>query len=70
MQALQRMSATQRLGQQTARYRELIAIAEEVVACARSALAQRARRAARLFADLAIAGLRERSITIVAWRIA
>jgi len=32
MQALQRMSATQRLGQQTAKYRELIAIAEEVVA--------------------------------------
>ena len=30
MQALQRMSATQRLGQQTVKYRELIAIAEEV----------------------------------------
>ena len=39
MQALQRMSARQRLGQQTAKYRQLIDIAEEVVACARSALA-------------------------------
>ena len=38
MQALQRMSARQRLGQQTAKYRELIDIAEEVVACARAAL--------------------------------
>jgi IS5 family transposase len=38
MQAIQRMSATQRQWQQTGKYRELIAIAEQVVACARSAL--------------------------------
>jgi len=37
MQAIQRMSTTQRLRQQAAKYRELIGIAEEVVACARSA---------------------------------
>jgi IS5 family transposase len=40
MQALQRMTARQRLGQQTAKYRQLIGIAEDVVACARSALGQ------------------------------
>jgi IS5 family transposase len=38
MLAIQRMSATQRQGQQTSKYRELIGIAEQVVACARSAL--------------------------------
>ena len=38
MQAIQRMSTTQRVRQQTAKYRELIGIAEEVVACARSGL--------------------------------
>lgn len=38
MQALQRMSARQRLRRQTAKYRELIGIAEQVVTCARSAL--------------------------------
>jgi IS5 family transposase len=60
MQALQRMSATQRLGQQTVKYRELIAIAEEVVACARAALAKRPNaRGKDLVGDLAIAGLRQ-----------
>jgi transposase, IS5 family len=60
MQALQRMSATQRRGQQTAKYRELIGIAEEVVACARSALeAPRKARGSDLFCDLAIAGLHD-----------
>ena len=54
------MSATQRLRQQTAKYRELIAIAEEVVACARSALGKRPdARGKDLVSDLAIAGLRE-----------
>lgn len=60
MQILQRMSATQRRRQQTDKYRELIAIAEQVVARARSALA--ARRAARgkdVLADLTIDGLRK-----------
>jgi IS5 family transposase len=38
MQALQRMSATQRQHRQVGKYRELIGIAEQVVACARSAL--------------------------------
>jgi len=58
MQALQRMSATQRLGQQTAKYRELISIAEQVVACARSTLQESNARGRGLFCDLAIAGLR------------
>lgn len=56
MQAIQRMRTTQRLGQQTAKYRELISIAEEVVACARSVLAKHP-RGKGLFSDLAIAGL-------------
>jgi Putative transposase len=38
MQALQRMTTTQRYGQQTGKYRELIAIAEEVVERAHGAL--------------------------------
>jgi IS5 family transposase len=60
MQILQRMSATQRRGQQTDKYRELIGITEEVVAGARSALADlRAARGKDLFGDLAIAGLRD-----------
>lgn len=59
MQALQRMSATQRLGQQTDKYRELIGITEEVVTCARSALQDpRAARTKDLVCELAIAGLR------------
>jgi IS5 family transposase len=58
MQALQRMSATQRRGQQTAKYRELIGIAEEVVVCARSVLQEpRNARGRGLFCDLAIAAL-------------
>jgi IS5 family transposase len=59
MQALQRMSARQRLGQQTAKYRQLIGIADEVVACARSALG-RLHDAPRKGSvdDLAIVGLR------------
>jgi IS5 family transposase len=56
MLAIQRMSTTQRLRQQAAKYRELIGIAEEVVACARSALEKHARGKDL---DLAIAGLRK-----------
>jgi IS5 family transposase len=60
MQAIQRMSTTQRLRQQTAKYRELISIAEEVVACARSALDKRPNAHGRdLVGDLAIAELRQ-----------
>lgn len=58
MLAIQRMSTTQRFRQQTGKYRELIAIAEQVVAGARSALhkSRNARRREPL-RDLAIAGL-------------
>jgi transposase, IS5 family len=60
MQAIQRMSATQRLRQQTAKYRELIGIAEDVVACARSALEKRPNaRGKNLVDDLVMAGLRK-----------
>jgi IS5 family transposase len=59
MQAIQRMSTTQRVRQQTAKYRELIGIAEEVVACARSGLAKRSNAGKDLVSDLAIAGLRQ-----------
>jgi transposase, IS5 family len=60
MQAIQRMSTTQRLRQQTAKYRELIGIAEEVVASARSALEKRSNaRGKDLVSDLAIDGLRK-----------
>ena len=59
MQAIQRMSTTQRLRQQTAKYRELIGIAEEVAACARSALEKHTTRGKDLVRDLAIAGLRK-----------
>ena len=59
MQAIQRMSTTQRLHQQTAKYRELIGIAEEVVACARSALDKPATRGNDLIRDLAVAELRK-----------
>ncbi len=51
------MSATQRRHQQTAKYRELIAIACEVVACARSAVVKL--RGAHSTSDLAIAALRD-----------
>lgn len=58
MQAIQRMSATQRQRQQTSKYRELLGIAEQVVACARSALKDRHNaRGKDLVCDLAIAGL-------------
>jgi IS5 family transposase len=57
MQALQRMSATQRLGQQTIKYRELIGIAEQVVACARSVPKKLRMRGRAAFQDLAITGL-------------
>jgi len=59
MQAIQRMSTTQRLRQQTAKYRELIGIAEEVVACARSALDKPATCGNNLLRDLAVAELRK-----------
>jgi IS5 family transposase len=60
MQAIQRMTATQRQRQQTGRYRELIAIAEQVVVCARSALEDpRNARGKDLFSDLAIQGLHD-----------
>ena len=60
MQAIQRMSATQRQRHQTGKYRELIAIAEQVVVCGRSALEDpRNARGKDLFSDLAIRGLRE-----------
>jgi IS5 family transposase len=59
MQILQRMSATQRR-HQTDKYRELIAIAEQVVTCARSALeARRAARGKNVLADLTIDELRK-----------
>jgi transposase, IS5 family len=58
MLAIQRMSTTQRLRQQTAKYRELISIAEEVVACARSVLEKRPdTRGKDLVSDLVIDGL-------------
>ena len=60
MQAIQRMSATQRQRQQTGKYRELIGIAEQVLACARSTLKDvRNARAKDLFCALAIDGIRQ-----------
>jgi IS5 family transposase len=60
MQILQRMSATQRQRQQAGKYRELIGIAEQVVACARSALQdRRTARGKDLVCELAIEGLRK-----------
>jgi IS5 family transposase len=59
MQAIQRMTARQRQSQQRGKYRELIAIADEVVACARSALTEsRPAPGKDLFCALAIEGLR------------
>jgi transposase, IS5 family len=59
MQALQRMTTTQRPTQQTGKYRELIGIAEEVVECARAALWDtRKMRGKDLLCDLAIEELR------------
>lgn len=60
MQAIQRMSTTQRVRQQTAKYRELIGIAEEVVACARSALDKHPKAGGNdLIRNLAVAELRK-----------
>ncbi len=59
MQALQRMTTTQRPTQQTGKYRELIGVAEEVVECARAALWDtRKMRGKDLLCDLAIEELR------------
>lgn len=60
MQAIQRMSTRQRQWQQTSKYRELIGIVEEVVACARSTLKKPFNtRGKDLVGDLTIAGLRQ-----------
>ena len=60
MQALQRMTTTQRHERQTSKYRELIGIAEEVVERARAALGYtRAVRGKDLLSELAIAELRK-----------
>jgi transposase, IS5 family len=60
MQALQRMTTTQRHERQTSKYRELICIAEEVVERARTALGHtRKVRGKDLLSELAIADLRK-----------
>jgi len=60
MQALQRMTTTQRHERQTSKYRELIGIAEEVVERARAALRHtRVVRGKDLLSELAIAELRK-----------
>jgi IS5 family transposase len=60
MLAIQRMSTRQRQWQQTTKYHELIGIAEEVVACARSTLKKPLKaRGKDLVGDLTIAGLRK-----------
>jgi len=60
MQEIQRMTARQRQDQQTATYRELIGIAEEVIASARTALRQtRKARGKDMITDLAIAETRK-----------
>jgi IS5 family transposase len=60
MQALQRMTTTQRHARQTSKYRELICIAEEVVERARAALRHtRKVRGKDLLSELAIADLRK-----------
>jgi transposase, IS5 family len=60
MQAIQRMTTTQRQHQQIGKYRELIAIAQEVVEQARAALVQtRKARGQNRLADLAIEELRK-----------
>jgi len=60
MQALQRMTTTQRHERQTGKYRELISIAEEVVGRARAALRHtRKVRGKDLLSDLAIEALRK-----------
>ena len=60
MQELQRMTARQRQDQQTATYRELIGIAEEVVESARAALRQTSKAGGKdTITELAIAELRK-----------
>lgn len=60
MQEIQRMTTRQRHEQQTGKYRELIAIAEEVVDSARTVLQQtRKARGKDLIADMAIAETRK-----------
>jgi IS5 family transposase len=60
MQEIQRMTSRQRQEQQTATYRELICIAEEVVESARTALRQTHKaRGKDIIADLAIAETRK-----------
>src|SRR5207245_5241702 len=60
MQALQRMTTTQRHERQTSKYRELIGIAEEMVERARAALRHtRVVRGKDLLSELAIAELRK-----------
>ena len=59
MYEIQRMTTRQRHAQQTATYRALIAIAEEVVAGAQTALANTGKaRGKDMFADMAVAELR------------
>ncbi|MCA6110295.1 ISNCY family transposase [Bradyrhizobium sp. CNPSo 4026] len=60
MQEIQRMTTRQRQDQQTATYRELIGIAEDVIASARTALRQtRKARGKDMITDLAIAETRK-----------
>src|SRR5438046_1030372 len=61
MQAIQRMTTRQRHEQQTATYRSLIAIAEEIVGNARAALEKTGKMRGRdLFAEIGRASCRER----------
>jgi IS5 family transposase len=60
MYEIQRMTARQRLGRQTATYRELIGIAEEVVASAKAALVKAGKlRGKDVFAAVAIDAIRD-----------
>jgi transposase, IS5 family len=59
MQEIQRMTSRQRQERQTGAYRALISIAEEVVEGARRVLQNTGKAGKDVFADLAVAGLRE-----------
>jgi transposase, IS5 family len=59
MQEIQRMTSRQRQERQTAVYRALISIAEEVVESARRVLQSTVKAGKDVFAELAAAGLRE-----------
>jgi IS5 family transposase len=59
MQEIQRMTSRQRQERQTAVYRALISIAEEVVESARRVLQNTSEAGKDVFAELAVAGLRE-----------